>query len=399
MISAVFLTATLALFYRGYTDEQRRTSAYLLMYAAAGLGTLDMGPVNAAMPAIVIGLYLIAVKDVQHFLRLKIGWGILIYLAIVAPWYVLVSLHGEYAHNLIVVTNFTRYFKEWWHARPFYYYLGTTPAYFLPWFIFLPGALYLCFSERTKAERKELLFPFVWTAGLFLFFSLSKTKRSEYVLPLFPAMALLAGYAIDRGLRKWNESPFWCHLIAWPTYGVLSFLLVAGIGAAIYAATFSTSWLFIVLPLSFLSLFGAVAGFFLFLGGRKVAALGCIILVLVASVAYAAGPVVAKRNETKSAKPFCLKVLQYLSGENLKMYHFYRPVYGVYTRRFVDIVEYGDTVTLQRWFESKEPVYVVTTEKEYLEVKDSFRRPIGIVIRQFIDHRFILLISNCPPPA
>ncbi len=135
MVSAVLLTATLALFYRGYTNERKRTMAYLLMYVAAGLGTLDMGPVNAVMPAIVICLYLIAVKDIRHLFQLKLGWGILIYLAIVAPWYVTVSLQGEYGRKLVVESNFTRYFKEWWHARPFYYYLGTTPAYFLPWFI------------------------------------------------------------------------------------------------------------------------------------------------------------------------------------------------------------------------------------------------------------------------
>ena len=60
MISTVLLTATLGLFYRGYSDERKRAPAYLLMYVPAGLGTLNMGLVNVAMPMIVIGLYLIA---------------------------------------------------------------------------------------------------------------------------------------------------------------------------------------------------------------------------------------------------------------------------------------------------------------------------------------------------
>ncbi|MEE9610984.1 MAG: glycosyltransferase family 39 protein, partial [Desulfatiglandales bacterium] len=203
MISTVLLMATLGLFYRGYSDERKRAPAYLLMYVPIGLGTLNMGLVNVVMPMIVIGLYLIAMKDVKHILRLKIGWGILIYLAIVAPWYVAVSLKGGYAHNLIIVTNITRYFEEFAHVRPFFYYLTTTPPYFLPWLIFLPGAFYLCFSQQTKIERKQLLFPFLWVVGLFVFLSISKTKRSEYLLPIFPAMALLVGYAIDRSLRWW----------------------------------------------------------------------------------------------------------------------------------------------------------------------------------------------------
>ena len=171
MISTVLLMATLGLFYRGYNDERKRTSAYLLMYVPVALGTLNMGLVNVVMPMIVIGLYLIAMKDIRHILKLKIGWGILIYLAIVAPWYVAVSLKGGYAQDLIIVTNFTRFFKEFAHVRPFYYYLGKTPPYFLPWLIFLPGAFYLCFAQQTKKERKQLLFPFLWVVGLFVFFS------------------------------------------------------------------------------------------------------------------------------------------------------------------------------------------------------------------------------------
>ncbi len=149
MISTVFLMASLALFYWGYTNERKRTPAYLLMYIPAGLGTLNMGLVNVAMPVIVISLYLIAVKDFKHILRLKIGWGILIYLSIVAPWNITVSLQGEHVRNLFILSNFTRYFGQWVHVRPFYYYLTTTPPYFLPWFVYLPGALYLCFSQRT----------------------------------------------------------------------------------------------------------------------------------------------------------------------------------------------------------------------------------------------------------
>ena len=239
MISTVLLTATLGLFYWGYGDERKRAPAYLLMYVPVGLGTLNMGLVNVVMPMIVIGLYLIAMKDIKHIFKLKIGWGLLIYLAIVAPWYVAVSLKGGYAQDLIIVTNFTRFFKEFAHVRPFYYYLGKTPPYFLPWLIFLPGALYLCFAQQTKTERKQLLFPFLWVVGLFIFFSISKTKRSEYLLPIYPAMALLVGYLIDRSLRYWDDSVFWRRLISWPLRITIGFLAIAGVGIAIYAATLS----------------------------------------------------------------------------------------------------------------------------------------------------------------
>ena len=76
------------------------------------------------------------------------------------------------------------------------------------------------------------------------------------------------------------------------------------------------------------------------------------------------------------------------------MYDFNRPIYAVYTERFMDVAR--DTNTLAKWFQSKKPVYVVAKEKAYLEIKDSFPLPIYVVIREWIDHRYVLLISNRP---
>jgi len=357
-----------------------------------------MGLVNVAMPMIVIGLYLIAMKDVKHILKLKIGWGILIYLAIAAPWYVAVSLKGGYAQNLIIVTNFTRYFNEFAHARPFYYYLTTAPPYFLPWLIFLPGAFYLCFSQQTKMERKQLLFPFLWVVGLFVFFSISKTKRSEYLLPIYPAMALLVGYMIDRSLRRWDESLFWQRLIGWPMRVTIGFLATAGIGIAIYGATLAMEGLFIILPISIVLTLGAVLVYYLFARGQRIVSILTIVMILFVSVAYGVGPVVSKKNQVKSAKPFCLKVRRYLPpGENLKMYDFVRPIYGVYTERFMDVA--WSAKKLQKWFDSEKSIYVIIYENSYLKVKDDFPLPIYIVLREWIDHRYVLLISNRPAPA
>jgi len=398
MISTVMLTACLGLFYWGYADERRRTAAYLLMYVPAGLGTLNMGLVNAVMPAIVISLYLIAVKDFKHILRLKIGWGILIYLAIVAPWAILVMLQGEHVRQAFVLSNFTRYFGEFAHARPFYYYLTTTPPYFLPWFVYLPGAFYLCFSRHTAAQRRQLLLPFVWVAGLFVFFSLSNTKRSEYLLPIFPAMALLVGYAIDRGLEAPSGSLLRRRLLGWPTYTLFGILAAAGVGVAVYGAILSRVWLFTVLPLSLLLCLGAAAAFLIFRRGRQLQSVLMVFFALVLSLTYSVGPIVAKKNENKSVKPFCNLILPYLPpGESLKMFRFYKLAIGIYTDRFVEEIDSAEA--LEKYFRTPAPVYIVTQEKEYRKIKDSFPLPIHVAVRRWIDHRYVLLLSNRPATA
>jgi len=398
MLSTLFLTVAMTCFAWGYSNERRRTRAYLLMYAASGLGTLDMGPVNAVMPAIVIGAYLVAVRDLKHLREMRIGWGLLVYLAIVAPWYTLVSLDGGYAEDLLIVTNLTRFFGEFTHARPFYYYLASAPVNFLPWLVFLPGAFYLCFAERTRGDRSRLLLPFVWVVGLFLFFSASNTKRSAYLLPIFPALALLVGYALDWALLRWEEVRTRRRFFTGPLFIALGLGAVAAVIGAIYAATISAEWLMIAMPLSALVLVGCGASYLLARGERGMPSILAIVLLVAAVVAYGSGPLVAKWNEEESAKAFCLRLNDYLRpGERLTMYGFYEPKYAVYTGRFVGAAT--DPERLARWFAEAEPVYVLTDEPHYPELQDSSPLPLHVVLRGVVDDQVMLLISNAPPGA
>ena len=58
-----------------------------------------------------------------------------------------------------------------------------------------------------------------------------------------------------------------------------------------------------------------------------------------------------------------------------------------------------DPKKLEKWFASDNPVFVVTKENAYLEIKEKFPLPIYIVLSEWIDHRHVLLISNRPAPA
>ena len=395
MISTMLLTVTLVFFYWGYKNERKRGAAYLLMYVPMGLGTLNMGPVNLVMPAIVITLYLIAMKDYRHFFRLRLVWGAVIYLLIVAPWYVTVSLGDGYAEHLLITTNLTRYFGQFDHARPFYYYFTTTPPYFLPWTLYLPGAVYLYFFHQTRDERRELLFPLIWAAGIFLFFSISKTKRSEYLLPIFPALALMVGYLLDRAFLYWEDGIFWRRLVAWPTYIFLTVCLLAGLGLPLYSWRMAGDWLLVVLPISVLCTIGAVVSFIFLKKNKGLLAIITVVILIAGLVTYGSGAVVGKVNDRKSARSFCLKIKDKIKGdEKLKTYNFYRPVYAYYTHKFVEDIK--DPESLLSHFKSKKPVYVVTREKEYLKLKGSFPAEIYVIHRQWIDHRYVLLLSNFP---
>jgi len=203
---------------------------------------------------------------------------------------------------------------------------------------------------------------------------------------------------IDRSVRAPSGSLFWRRLLAWPTYALFGILLAGGIGGAIYGAMLSKAWLVTILPLTLILCLGALAGFFYFRRGKHIFSVVAVVFTLVLSLAYSVGPIVAKKNENKSVKLFCKMIQPYLRpGENLKMYRFYKLAIGIYTDRFIDEIE--NPARLAKWFRSQTPVYVVTQDKEYQKIKDSFPRPIYVVIRMWIDHRYVLLLSNRPAPA
>jgi 4-amino-4-deoxy-L-arabinose transferase-like glycosyltransferase len=242
MLATFFVMLTLFLFYRGYVYSEKRRSSYLLMYIPIGLGILTMGPVNLVLPALVIGLYLLMEKDLKHLRELELGWGILITLVIVAPYFLLVSLRGEYSLDLLVRTNFTRYFDTWTHKRPFYYYLPNLCWAFLPWTLLLPGSLQYAFSNRSREKRKETRFLLVWAAGIFLFFSFSQCKRIQYILPLFPALALLVAYLGDQAITNWKDS-YYRKMVVIPSVALFVLFALSAVGLPVYALMFQKEWL------------------------------------------------------------------------------------------------------------------------------------------------------------
>ena len=182
---------------------------------------------------------------------MKLLPGIPLFLAIVLAWYLPAVLSGGKAYveeNLFRHTT-GAYTTGWTHPNPIYFYLYTFPLAFLPWIFFLPGAVVQGFSKTMTGKRKGFLFLLVWFTVIFTFFSLSKSKRDLYLLPLFPAVSLMVGkfwddfisYPLDRYWRRW---------IIFPLYGLGGVGLVAGAAIPWVASIKFPSYLPYSLPIA-----------------------------------------------------------------------------------------------------------------------------------------------------
>ena len=206
MTLSFFITAALIAYYRASSAEDRaqKRRYYLIMYAAAAVATLVKGPIGFVLPGIIIAAYIAARRKWSSLAELELGWGVLIFILIVAPWYVGAELRRPgYLAYFLGQEHFARYLTPQFHrTKPWYYFFVVVTVGFLPWTFLLPSI-----ASRLKNNFDECsIYALLWAVVPFVFFSFSSSKMSEYLLPIYPALAMLAGKtladALDRrGLR------------------------------------------------------------------------------------------------------------------------------------------------------------------------------------------------------
>jgi len=196
MALAFFVTLSSTVFYLIYSQRLEGARWRYILYVILGVGILAKGPIGFILPVLVICIFL-GLKGRKDLLYdLFFHRGMILILIIGVSWYAMAWIRGgeEFFDRHIIRENFARFFSYGGsgtgHEKPIYYYI---PYFFLnglPWSIFLPLMLTDCFRRKAFAEDRYL-FPMIWMLGVFVFFSLSGGKRPDYLLPLFPPMALL----------------------------------------------------------------------------------------------------------------------------------------------------------------------------------------------------------------
>ncbi|MGB6250400.1 MAG: glycosyltransferase family 39 protein [Terriglobales bacterium] len=197
-LAACFAVALLA-WYAWY--ESRRHSYLVAFYIFLALGTLAKGPVAPALAAAIIFLFLAVRRDWLGILRTLWIPGIVLYLAVMLPWYIAVQLRNpEFFRFFILEHNLARFSTGvYHHPQPFWFFLPVFLLAMMPWtivFIFAVGErVRLIWSEGreafSSAEDSWALFLLLWMLVPILFFSASHSKLPGYILPSVPAGALL----------------------------------------------------------------------------------------------------------------------------------------------------------------------------------------------------------------
>ncbi|MDR6502458.1 4-amino-4-deoxy-L-arabinose transferase-like glycosyltransferase [Burkholderia ambifaria] len=165
-------------------------------WAAMAFAVLSKGLVGLILPGAVLVLYTLIARDWALWKRLYLVSGLVIFFAIVTPWFVLVQQRNpEFFNFFFIVQQFRRYLTpEQNRPGPLYYFVPVLLVGFLPWLsVAWQSIRHALRMPRQPNGFSPMLVLLIWSAFIFLFFSASHSKLISYVLPIAPALALIVG--------------------------------------------------------------------------------------------------------------------------------------------------------------------------------------------------------------
>lgn len=232
-LSAFLVSALCALLLAQTTDNKiSRRNWMWLCWSMMALATLSKGVIGAAIPAIVFIAYSISRWDWKIWSRLHIISGMILFLLITAPWFVLVAQRNPEFLEFFFIHEHLQRFTDDAHSRtgPIYYFVPLLLIGILPWIFQIPRAFVLAWTER-KQEFSSGWLLVCWTVVIFSFFSVSKSKLPGYIIPIFPALAVLIGASLDRVLGNTNVlGIFWkLQTLSFAVLGCVGFFFISEI--------------------------------------------------------------------------------------------------------------------------------------------------------------------------
>lgn len=177
-------------------------------YGFAGLAFLTKGLIGIAFPLIITTVWVACLGHWDLTKRAHLIKGFCLIAVIALPWYALAQrANPDFLHYFFVTQQMTRFLSkaEFNNKMPFWFYLPVILVGFLPWTLFLFQALikHIRMVSRSHYQHAAESFLLLWVLIILVFFSVPRSKIITYILPIFPALALLTGHYLS---ARWEKS-------------------------------------------------------------------------------------------------------------------------------------------------------------------------------------------------
>lgn len=236
-------------------DPQRAGRWRLGFQLILPLAILAKGPLALVLTGLFALVRCAARRSLRPILDLGPLRGALLSVVVVVPWYFFAARAGgpEYAHDLIVRQNWTRFFEGFDHVWPWWFYFESIWGDFSPWTLPALLAPLVLWREGIFSRRPELASAAQAAAAVFVFLSSSQSKQGKYLLVAYPVASCLLAAAVVAVERRRDAG--WKLLAFLRGYTVFAAVLVAAAAIALFpiarakAAQFSPVVPYVAVPL------------------------------------------------------------------------------------------------------------------------------------------------------
>ncbi|MBF0385380.1 MAG: phospholipid carrier-dependent glycosyltransferase [Candidatus Omnitrophica bacterium] len=230
MVFSILVVISIGFFYLSYKDPGKRGLGIILSSVFCSLAVLTKGLLGISFLFGTAFIFLLYAKGFGFYLRNKIFYlAILLFAVLTVPWHLyMIKLYGAsfidiYWQNVHVERLFV---SEHPKINTWYFYPGLMFAGVTPWLFLSLPAWYYFFKELIIEKKKELFFLLAWIAGVFIFVQPAQSKLSSYIFPVYPAIAIIIAFYLDKFLDNADKKEF---LLPFKISGfLLSFVFLAG---------------------------------------------------------------------------------------------------------------------------------------------------------------------------
>lgn len=222
---------------------QIRWSTWIAVYVSMGFAVLSKGPIGVAFPVTILGIVhwwehvTIRLNESRDFepltraqwLRVVLSpWNVVSCIAamrpitamimvasVAGPWFVAMQRQtdGAFLSEFLGVHHLNRFSQPMDnHSGPFFYYIIACIVGLYPWTAFaLPTAIAWFDKNAWRDSRRSHILLSAWVVVYLGVFSIASTKLPNYVIPAYPALALIIGHYFaswscskDAWERRWQ---------------------------------------------------------------------------------------------------------------------------------------------------------------------------------------------------
>lgn len=232
-------------------DQGQSGKKWLMgLYASSALAVLTKGLIGMVFPGVTIFLFVVVTRRWRLIPALVSVPGLLLFLAIAAPWHIWAGLQNQNGPNghgffwfYFVNEHFLRYLGKRYPVDydkvPLFLFYGLHLVWLFPWTLFSP----FLFLKNTPKDipnsplgnenKSALTLLLIWPAVIILFFTFS-TRQEYYTVPALPALAMLLGRALAKAeLTESAQVRRWFSLVSGSLF-VVSLFCAVGVGWILY---------------------------------------------------------------------------------------------------------------------------------------------------------------------